>query len=65
MFGDLRDPKSRVVQLQKLARTYGLLEDQLNVKPRTRYVAKVRNPAPGLDGDTQSDSSEPMDHRKV
>ena len=48
-FGDLNDPGSRVSKLQKLARTYAMLDPELHTKPRTQYVAKVRNPAPGLD----------------
>jgi len=51
VFGDLNDPKSRVSQLQALGRSYGLLDRELNTKPRTRYLARVRNPAPGLDED--------------
>jgi len=49
VFGDLNDPNSRASKLQSLPRTYGMLNPELNTKPRTRYVAKVRNPAPGLD----------------
>ncbi len=48
-FGDLNDPNSRVSKLQGLARSYGMLDPELNTKPRTQYVAKVRNPSPGLD----------------
>lgn len=47
VFGDLNDPNSRVSKLQGLARSYGMLDEQLNTKPRTVYLAKVRNPAPG------------------
>jgi molybdopterin-containing oxidoreductase family iron-sulfur binding subunit len=50
VFGDLNDPDSRVSKLHALGRSYGLLDKELNTKPRTRYLAKVRNPAPGLDG---------------
>jgi molybdopterin-containing oxidoreductase family iron-sulfur binding subunit len=49
VFGDLNDPNSRVSKLYALARSYGLLNPELNTKPRTRYLARVRNPAPGLD----------------
>jgi molybdopterin-containing oxidoreductase family iron-sulfur binding subunit len=49
VFGDLNDPASRVSQLHALGRSYGLLDRELNTKPRTRYLARVRNPAPGLD----------------
>ena len=49
VFGDLNDPDSRVSKLQKLARAYAMLDPELHTKPRTQYLAKVRNPAPGLD----------------
>ena len=47
VFGDLSDPKSRVAQLQAHARAYGILEE-LNLKPRTKYLAKIRNPSPDM-----------------
>jgi molybdopterin-containing oxidoreductase family iron-sulfur binding subunit len=47
VFGDLNDPGSRVVQLKQQERNYGLLED-LGTRPRTTYLAKVRNPNPAL-----------------
>ena len=46
-FGDLRDPQSRVVAGKKDPRNYALLAE-LNSKPRTTYLAKVRNPHPDL-----------------
>jgi molybdopterin-containing oxidoreductase family iron-sulfur binding subunit len=49
VFGDLNDPHSRVSQLQQRQRSYGMLDDDLNTKPRTQYLAKLRNPAEGLD----------------
>ena len=47
VFGDMNDPKSRVVALKAQERNYGLLED-LGTRPRTTYLAKVRNPNPAL-----------------
>ena len=43
VFGDLADTSSQVHRLQKLGTSYGLLEE-LNTKPRLKYLAKVRNP---------------------
>lgn len=42
-FGNLSDPASRVTQIHKNNRAYSVL-GELNVKPRTKYLAKVKNP---------------------
>ena len=42
VFGDLNDKDSRVAKLHEHQRAYALLEE-LNVKPRTKYLAKLRN----------------------
>ncbi len=47
IFGNINDPKSRVTQLKAQSRDYGLLED-LNTRPRTTYLARVRNPNPEI-----------------
>jgi len=47
VFGNINDPNSRVSQMKKRDRRYDLLAE-LNVKPRTSYRAKLRNPNPKL-----------------
>jgi len=47
-FGDINDPKSQVAQLKAQARNYSLLED-LNVRPRTTYLGRLRNPNPDIE----------------
>jgi molybdopterin-containing oxidoreductase family iron-sulfur binding subunit len=43
IFGDLKDPGSRVSQLRQSQRHYEVLED-LGVRPNVGYLKKVRNP---------------------
>jgi MoCo/4Fe-4S cofactor protein with predicted Tat translocation signal len=47
VFGDINDPKSRVAQLKAQALNYSLLED-LDVRPRTTYLGRLRNPNPEI-----------------
>jgi molybdopterin-containing oxidoreductase family iron-sulfur binding subunit len=45
-FGNLNDPQAQIHQFKASARNYSLLAE-LNTRPRTTYLAKVRNPAAG------------------
>lgn len=52
-FGDLNDPHSAVAKAHASNRAYGMLSE-LNVKPRTKYLARIRNPNPRLVGHVQT-----------
>ncbi len=53
-FGDLNDPASQVAQLHNDERSYTVL-DELNAKPRVRYLAKVRNTIRSAEPDPSAD----------
>ncbi|HVR96530.1 MAG TPA: 4Fe-4S dicluster domain-containing protein, partial [Thermoanaerobaculia bacterium] len=46
-FGDIRDPKAQVSERKENSRNYVLLAE-LGNKPRTSYLARIRNPHPDL-----------------
>jgi len=48
VFGNANDPSSRVSQLRAEKRNYTIL-GELNTRPRTTYLAAVRNPHPELE----------------
>jgi MoCo/4Fe-4S cofactor protein with predicted Tat translocation signal len=48
IFGNINDGNSQVSRLKAKNRNYGLLQD-LNTRPRTTYLAEIRNPNPELE----------------
>jgi MoCo/4Fe-4S cofactor protein with predicted Tat translocation signal len=47
VFGDIKDQSSKVYQLRHSPRSYAMLEE-LNIKPRTVFLMRVRNTHPRL-----------------
>jgi MoCo/4Fe-4S cofactor protein with predicted Tat translocation signal len=47
VFGDIKDPESRVSKVKQQDRNYRIL-DYLNVVPRVSYLARIRNPNPKM-----------------
>jgi MoCo/4Fe-4S cofactor protein with predicted Tat translocation signal len=47
VFGDIKDPESRVSKMKQQDRNYRIL-DYLNVVPRVSYLARIRNPNPKM-----------------
>jgi molybdopterin-containing oxidoreductase family iron-sulfur binding subunit len=61
VFGDLNDRTSRVYQSQNDSRSYAVL-DELNIKPRTMYLSRIRNVPKRLATATQISPKRPGGH---
>ena len=48
VFGNILDKNSKVVKVKEQNRDYAML-GELNLKPRTTYLAKIRNPNPEIE----------------
>jgi Fe-S-cluster-containing dehydrogenase component len=57
VFGNINDPGSRVAALKRQPHDYHLLAE-LNVRPRTSYLAALRNPNPRLEHGLEADGEE-------
>ena len=56
-FGNLNDVEAKVTDLQKSPRAYGVLAD-LNTRPRTKYLALIRNRDAESDAESTAEAGE-------
>jgi molybdopterin-containing oxidoreductase family iron-sulfur binding subunit len=56
VFGNLNDRDGHVAKAKASPRDYGVLAD-LNTRPRTTYLAKLRNPNPEIEKSPRDESS--------
>lgn len=61
IFGDTNDPQSEVARRKAEPLDYGLLEE-LGTRPRTSYLAKLRNPNPELEPVQETGRTEHVSH---
>ena len=54
-FGNVNDKTSTVSKMQALPRSYAMLAE-LNVKPRTEYLARITNPNPSLEAHDEGEA---------
>jgi molybdopterin-containing oxidoreductase family iron-sulfur binding subunit len=55
IFGNLNDPAGSATRAKASPRNYGVLAD-LNTRPRTTYLAKLRNPNPEIEAAPRDES---------
>lgn len=55
IFGNITDAASKVANLKQQPHNYGVLAD-LNTRPRTTYLARLRNPHPDIEPEQNSKS---------
>src|SRR6185312_13033324 len=47
IFGNLLERAAKVTELHNSPRAYGVLDEELDTRPRTKYLAKIRNVTEG------------------
>jgi molybdopterin-containing oxidoreductase family iron-sulfur binding subunit len=63
VFGDIKDPASRVSKIKQQDRNYRLL-NYLNVNTRTSYLARIRNPNPKMPDAAQIGVASMVEHEE-